>query len=364
MSDATIQANDARMTVIGKNWPDVPSTSGSGDWDNTYDGTYDGEIPRTDLPVRIEVTIPPAKLRYNAGERISLDGIEVRAYYADDSEWGIVPVNKLMLKDSVAGESPHPAYSIDFFGKRYYYGKGNVVTKYHRHLEYKYTKYSHNIHRYSYPYIDFTKDVAITKTDIDTFYLINIREGGQLAPNCRYVEFIPRFFDGTGPNLYPDENLFLLEVTSGINGNYSPARSEDRTFNKTTDFWRYYIDKPGDPREYFYMAGLNANAGGTHTTGDYTLPSLNPGYLNPDNPNYDIPSIEYEKDEWYVKSDIPASPDIYSTSTIEHAYNVENLQNLVYQIIKSTTRDMVINIDWKRPVDGVTLSTNISIQIY
>lgn len=98
----TIQPNDARMTVIGKSWPDQASDSGGGDWDDTYNGTYSGPIPRTDLPVRIAVTTPPTKTEYIDGERIDLSGIRVTAYLNDDSELGIVPIKDLFCNPAVA----------------------------------------------------------------------------------------------------------------------------------------------------------------------------------------------------------------------------------------------------------------------
>jgi hypothetical protein len=105
----TIQPNDARMTVIGKSWPDQASDSGGGDWDDTYSGTYSGPIPRTDLPVRIAVTTPPNKTRYNDLEQIDLAGIIVQAYKYDDSIWtsndypdGIIPMSELEISPRVA----------------------------------------------------------------------------------------------------------------------------------------------------------------------------------------------------------------------------------------------------------------------
>lgn len=109
MSDVTIQANDARMTIIGKNWPDVPSTSGSGDWDNTYDGTYDGEIPRNDLPAKIEVITPPRKIEYYQYELLNLTGLVVKAYDQDGNLWtslsypdGVIPIEELVPTSKVA----------------------------------------------------------------------------------------------------------------------------------------------------------------------------------------------------------------------------------------------------------------------
>lgn len=93
MSDATIQANDARMTVIGKSWPDVPSNSGSGEWE---------QIPQMDLPAKIVITTPPAKTQYVNMEMIDFAGIVVTAYKSDGTVWtnenypnGVVPFEEI-----------------------------------------------------------------------------------------------------------------------------------------------------------------------------------------------------------------------------------------------------------------------------
>lgn len=106
----TIQPNDARMTVIGKSWPDQASDSGGGEWDDTYNGTYSGPIPRTDLPVKIAVTTPPTKTEYNKSERIEFDGMVVTAYNEDDTVWtsakypdGTIPLNEIISTTKTAG---------------------------------------------------------------------------------------------------------------------------------------------------------------------------------------------------------------------------------------------------------------------
>lgn len=83
----TIQPNDARMTVIGKSWPDASTDSGGGPWDDTYDGTYSGPIPRTDLPTKIAVTTPPWKTRYYQNDVFNDAGMVVTAYREDDTVW-------------------------------------------------------------------------------------------------------------------------------------------------------------------------------------------------------------------------------------------------------------------------------------
>lgn len=108
----TIAQNDARMTVIGKSWPDQASDSGGGEWDDTYDGTYYGPIPHTDLPVRIEIATPPTKTVYADGEPITsqkLSGIKVYAYNADGTRWsdsqhpsGLISIWELSTDPTVA----------------------------------------------------------------------------------------------------------------------------------------------------------------------------------------------------------------------------------------------------------------------
>ena len=44
----------------------------------------------------------PTNLIYNAGDAINLSGIVVHAYYADSTDWGVVPNNELLFSPTVA----------------------------------------------------------------------------------------------------------------------------------------------------------------------------------------------------------------------------------------------------------------------
>lgn len=120
----TIQPNDARMTVIGKSWPDQASDSGGGDWDDTYNGTYSGPIPRTDLPTKIAVTTPPTKQEYGRLDRIEFDGMVVTAYNEDGSVWtsadypnGTIPLNEIISTRRTARGVDQPKDNTVQFGR-------------------------------------------------------------------------------------------------------------------------------------------------------------------------------------------------------------------------------------------------------
>lgn len=65
----------------------------------------DGNLIETELPAYIKIEVLPDKLEYHDGEAIMTNGMLVKAYYADDSEWGIVPNNEISL------DPTHATYS-------------------------------------------------------------------------------------------------------------------------------------------------------------------------------------------------------------------------------------------------------------
>lgn len=91
-----------KKKVKGKKRKTSPSTGLEYDAPTSVDVDDDGNLIETELPVSIEIEIPPSKLEYNDGENISNNGMVVKAYYADDREWGVVPNNEITLEPSVA----------------------------------------------------------------------------------------------------------------------------------------------------------------------------------------------------------------------------------------------------------------------
>lgn len=61
-----------------------------------------GHFVEHDLPIRIAVVTLPTKTAYEAGEDIVLDGMVVRAYYSDDSEYGLVPSREITVTPTKA----------------------------------------------------------------------------------------------------------------------------------------------------------------------------------------------------------------------------------------------------------------------
>lgn len=61
-----------------------------------------GVLVERDLPTRIMVTAPPTKTSYTTGEAINVTGMVVKAFYADDTEYGIVRNSKLTITPSTA----------------------------------------------------------------------------------------------------------------------------------------------------------------------------------------------------------------------------------------------------------------------
>ena len=114
-----INKNDARMTVIGKSWPDEATDSGGGEW-------Y--PIPTNDLPVRIAVTTPPTKTEYNDGEWIDFSGMVVTAYDENGDVWtnaeypdGTIPFNELDITPRKAINALALKKYGDFGGYPLYY---------------------------------------------------------------------------------------------------------------------------------------------------------------------------------------------------------------------------------------------------
>lgn len=86
----------------GKKKKISPSTGIEYDAPTSVDVDDDGNLVETELPVSIDIKTPPNKLEYRDGENISKTGMVVKAYYADDSEWGIVPLDEISIDPPIA----------------------------------------------------------------------------------------------------------------------------------------------------------------------------------------------------------------------------------------------------------------------
>lgn len=81
--------------------------------DSPYDVWVDddGFLVEDELPVRIEIVTPPTKTSYITAEPINTDGMVVKAYYADDSEWGEVSRDEYTIDPLVAIGGGNVEYS-------------------------------------------------------------------------------------------------------------------------------------------------------------------------------------------------------------------------------------------------------------
>lgn len=103
-----------KKKVKGKKKKRSPKTGLEYDAPTSVDVDDDGNLIETELPVYIEIEQPPDKLEYRDGESISKAGMVVKAYYADDREWGTVPNSETTLDPSTAqGDSDQKEYDKD-----------------------------------------------------------------------------------------------------------------------------------------------------------------------------------------------------------------------------------------------------------
>lgn len=77
---------------VRSNGKAVGKNKTTGDWE-VVSVDENGKLIRKSLPTRIAVVTPPTKTNYESGEVINTDGMVVKAYYSDDSEYGIVYKN-------------------------------------------------------------------------------------------------------------------------------------------------------------------------------------------------------------------------------------------------------------------------------
>ena len=73
-------------------------------WDVEVDD--EGFLEEEEMPVRIEIVTPPDKTSYIPLEPINTAGMVVKAYYGDDSEYGVIPRNEITIDPIVAPATP------------------------------------------------------------------------------------------------------------------------------------------------------------------------------------------------------------------------------------------------------------------
>lgn len=75
--------------TVKSNGKAVGKNKTTGDWE-VVSIDENGKLIRKSLPTRIAVVTPPTKTNYSAGEKITVAGMVVKAYYSDDSEYGTI----------------------------------------------------------------------------------------------------------------------------------------------------------------------------------------------------------------------------------------------------------------------------------
>lgn len=109
--NGTYKAEDANLYAFSQAIVNVQKAqthvTGKGQDGNTYDVTIDpetGEIVRTEVPAKMEITTPPPRVSYNDGDTIDYSGIVVTLYDGNgnvftDSRYpdGIVPFSELVF---------------------------------------------------------------------------------------------------------------------------------------------------------------------------------------------------------------------------------------------------------------------------
>lgn len=112
LGQLTVKTNDANITARSQGYYGFSMVrvkasgravgkNGSGQW-KVITADSSGNFVEHDLPTRIAVVTLPTKTAYETGEDIVLDGMVVRAYYSDDSEYGLVPSREITIDPTKA----------------------------------------------------------------------------------------------------------------------------------------------------------------------------------------------------------------------------------------------------------------------
>lgn len=335
----TIQPNDARMTVIGKSWPDQASDSGGGEWDDTYNGTYSGPIPRTDLPTKIAVTTPPTKTEYKKSERIDFDGMVVTAYNEDDTVWtsakypdGTIPLNEI-ISTRLIGTSESSIFAVgEYVGEftDYHYIPPKEVTGPVKIVICKYF-YATAQHR-GYPSVSTSFEVWAE----DGYEIVVCpdfhRYNGH--PYCFFSVLVAKKVLGNKP-LY-DEDIVVGHI-----------RTVDASHSKTENIYASYATAYGSTAGIVY-----------HCRGCY---SDSYHYGGPT----DIGSISFDVDDYDMSTfscNVPlTASDCYGRYGCEDSAS-PNPITWAY-LNHDTPKSNEISLYWSRPGDGQYLSCKLSVYI-
>ncbi len=98
----------------------IDKVSGTKDGKMTTIGVDDeGFITETEIPSYIEIVKEPTTTHYVDGQNISIEGIQVKAYYENDTEWGDVPFEELSFEPTVAAPPLEDYAQWDEYDGRY-----------------------------------------------------------------------------------------------------------------------------------------------------------------------------------------------------------------------------------------------------
>lgn len=87
-----------------------------------------GQIMIDELPSELRIITPPSHGTYMDGEIISLNGMALKAYLQDGTEWGVVPVQEVLPDPMYAHFDPtHPTHTGTYDGKDYYGNSDSYV---------------------------------------------------------------------------------------------------------------------------------------------------------------------------------------------------------------------------------------------
>lgn len=306
-----IQQNDARMTVIGKSWSDIPTTSGDGSWDDTYGGTYSGPIPRTDLPEKIVVTTLPNKTEYEDMELLDFTGMVVTAYDSEDNVWtseqypdGTIPLDEIVpsMLRAVSTNDGEKELRFPYVN--------NWKLPYEDHIY------------YAGNYVKSKNRTTMIKADEGNsnvlFYVIILGRGTETSKITLFFHAVSKTpFSLTGENCK-------------IGGSYSPGQTYTGEHQLIPKFYRQEKEKLVEypTFEAYYSGELGAVR------------------------------LDYEAAFSYLET--PSPPYL---SYFEYTAESMNRKAIWYNLLFNHSKKVQIEINWQRPEDGAILTCTLDIYI-